>query len=269
MGKRAICRAKITELIDESRDLEQLMLRDCALPGRRANLELAAAFADVATDAKRQPALWPLVRRWGALAAQEAPTNHPREFLCFAAVQAAGALHAAADGERQAEIVALLRTRASDERWRTREAVTFALQRIGELDFAALRAICHDWLAAEAPLELRAVLAALAHPPMLSEPERVRFALDAADAAMSCFRAFETDRRAAPDAVALRKGLEFAPSVYAVAAPDQGFRWLERWASSDELAIKKIVASNLRKARLARAFPERVEEVGEVLMEGC
>lgn len=38
--------------------------------------------------------------------------------------------------------------------------------------------------------------------------------------------------------------------------------------ANPKLALEKIVASNLRKARLARPFPERVEEVGEVLMDG-
>jgi hypothetical protein len=269
MGKRDSCRARIVELVSRPADLEQLMLRDSALPGRRANLELAGAFADVAADEAHQPDLWPLIQRWGALSADEAPTNHPREFLCFAAVQAAGALYAAADGVRRDEILALLRSRASDPRWRTREAVAFGLQRIGELDFAALRRICDDWMRTAAPLELRAVLAALAHPPLLSDPGRVGFALAAADGAMTCFRGLDDEQRAAPDGVALRKGLGFAPSVFAAASPDEGFRWLERWASSEEIVIKKIVASNLRKARLARAFPELVEEVGEVLMDGA
>ena len=266
MSKRSRYRARIAGLDAASRDLEQLMLRESALPGRRANVELAAAFADVVGGEDGGEPGWPLVLRWCGLSADEAPTNHPGEFLHFAAVQAAGALHEGSSPDRQHQIAEMLRVAASDERWRTREAAALGLQRIGEADSSALQRISETWIRDQALLELRAVLAAWAHPPILEVPDQARYALSMAEAAMVRYDELGPDERRAPSAEVLRKGLTFAPSVYVAAMPNEGFSWLERWASSEDMGIKKIVASNLRKARLARAFPERVEEVGEVLM---
>lgn len=47
MNKRLACRNRIGPVLADRTALEELLLRESALPGRRANLELAAAFADV------------------------------------------------------------------------------------------------------------------------------------------------------------------------------------------------------------------------------
>jgi hypothetical protein len=266
VNKRDRCRARIAELHATPSELERLLLRECALPGRRANLELAAAFADAAGSDDEQSHWWTLVDRWCELSADEAPTNHPGEFLHFTALQAAGALYRGATPARRRAIVETLRVAACDDRWRTREAVALGLQRIGETDSPALREISETWMQSPTLLELRALLATWAHPPFLEAPEQTEFALSVAEAAMVRYDGLDADDRREPSAEALRKGLAYAPSVYVASMPNEGFSWLERWASSEDMDIKKIVAANLRKARLARAFPDQVEGVGDVLM---
>ena len=44
-----------------------------------------------------------------------------------------------------------------------------------------------------------------------------------------------------------------------------GFRFLRKWAGADDNDIKKIVAANIRKARLAKRFGDECREVGEIL----
>jgi hypothetical protein len=265
VSKRARCRQQIAERFGDPAALEQLLLRDSALPGRRANLELAAALADEWAERGADEVGWRSLLRWSAITPADAPTNDPREFLPFCAAQAAGALYAAASPLRRRAIVKVLRSAANDERWRMREAAALGLQRIGEADFSVLEEICGAWLDRGGLLTFRAVLAALAHPPFLEHLDRARFALAAADAALRRYAELDATARETPAAVALRKGLEYAPSVFVAALPQEGFALLERWACSEELHLKKVVASNLRKARLARHYPDEVEAVGDVL----
>lgn len=125
---------------DDSRfdELEAELLTGSNLPGPRANLTLAAAFADCigASHASHSSdvveAQWALLTRWLAIAEDEAPTGTPREFLPFCATLALGAVYPTAHAARQEEIADRLRELANDGRWRIREAVTIALQRIGE-----------------------------------------------------------------------------------------------------------------------------------------
>ncbi len=266
MNKREACRRRLEARIGDPAAVEQLLLSDCGLPGPRANLQLAAACADALAARTASGEWWTVLLGWIDLGSLEAPSNHPREFLPFVAAQALGALHARADGPQRTVALARLRRAARDPRWRLREGVAFGLQRIAENDFAALESIAEAWLAEGSALEWRAVLVALAHPPLLLE-EQAGYALEVADRLWRRFAAWSPQERKADDAAALRKALELAPSVLVAASPDGGFALLGRWAGAEELDLKKVVAANLRKARLARAFPDRVEEVGEVLSQ--
>ena len=264
--KRNDLHAKLDALIDDPGRVESFLLERSGLPGPRANLELAEAFADRATALVADPAWMERILRWASLAPLEAPTNHPKEFLPFVAVQALGAVHSSCDEKDRSAIEAVLRRAAHDERWRMREGCAFGLQRIGMASFPDLRALLQGWLEEPSLLGLRAVLAGLAHPPMLEDVAVATFALDAAEVAIETWvssREGQTD-----SAKALRKALEFAPSVFVAAAPVQGFPMLERWADRGQLEVAKIVASNLRKARLARHFPDEVQEVGMRLEAG-
>jgi hypothetical protein len=163
-------------------------------------------------------------------------------------------------------ITAIIRAAAGHARWRTREAAAMALQLLGERSFPALRAICEAWLQDDpTPMEQRAVIAALAHPPILGDAEVARHALEVGGRALAAFAVLDRATRRSEDGRVFKKGLEYALSVFVAALPGEGFAHLRRWAASDDLDVKKILASNLRKARLARRFPEECAEVGEVL----
>ena len=65
----------------------------------------------------------------------------------------------------------------------------------------------------------------------------------------------------------LRKVLGEAPSLLVVQQPSEGFEQLERWAGREAPVARRVVASNLNKARLRRTFPDEVERVGMRLMD--
>ncbi len=267
MKKREACRGHIGEVLTDRSALERLLLRESGLPGRRANLELAAAFADVIEERGDGDGRAAWLHDWAALSAEEAPTNDPHEFLPFVAVQALGASYAgAAAADRQA-VEQHIREAATDPRWRLHEAAAFALQRIGDHDWTLLEPVLTRFGEAESMLVARAALVAVAHPPLLHGPDVATFGLELADQLMDRFVELTPDARKTPAALVLQKALQFAPSVVVAAAPGEGFSMLSRWAGREQIDIKKIVAANLRKARLARHFPDEVEDVGATLSE--
>jgi hypothetical protein len=258
-------RRRVRALADDPDALEKALLEGSGLPGPRANVELASALAEVVGDSSNLGAWRVLLFRWASLDEAAAPVNHPRVYLPFVALQALGALHAGSSAAERAEVVAALRAGANDSRWRLREAVAFGLQRIGKHDFELLRAIAVPWVGEGTPLERRAALVALADPPLLEVPEHAAFALALADQVVLSLFASRAPNLGDPGFDVLIKALAFAPSVYVAAAPSEGFATLSRWADLEPLAAKKMVAANLRKARLARHFPEDVASVGERL----
>ena len=127
------------------------------LPGPRANLELLEAVIEVG-DRARLAHLLALDDGFS----QGAPPNTPDEFLTVCAVAGLGKL--VAQGERA--WLGELRHRASDSRWRVREAVAIGLQHWGDHDLTALIDEMRAW-SSGGWLEQRAVVAALAEPRLL------------------------------------------------------------------------------------------------------
>jgi hypothetical protein len=75
----------------------------------------------------------------------------------------------------------MLEAAAADVRWRMREATAMALQRIAEADFEMAKAVLDRWMARPTPVLERAIVAALAHPPILHESLRVAYCLQVSD----------------------------------------------------------------------------------------
>jgi hypothetical protein len=246
---------------DRGEELAALLAANSNLPGPRGNLELADAFAKQAGDLGPGDGRWQLFQGWSRISAADAPTGDPREFLPFCALQAFGALYAMVDVEHRREIVAILRAAADDERWRTREGVAMAMQRIGEADMAALRAIVDAWLPAATLTGQRAIVAALAHPPILGDAETARYALAVADRIMANVQQADAAVRKSEGFRILRQALEYALSVYVAALPEEGFPRLRAWATDGDLDVQRIVHANLRKARLAKRYPSEVASI--------
>jgi len=271
-------------LLDPARseDLRRLLVAESGLPGPRGNLELAWAFARGVSQSP-EPAAWlATLYRWAEIGAEEAPTGDPREYLAFCAVIAFGALYRShtcgypctqpctcpfwpAQGIYLLEAI---RRAAEDPRWRLREAAAMALQYLGEDDPEELPRILDLWLTGTSLLARRAVVAALAHPPLLEDEGLARYALQKAEAILSDAAAVPVEARKNEEYRVLAKGLGYALSVIVVRLPAEGFALLERWARSPDRDIRRVIAANLKKRRLAAAAPERTAALNRLVAPG-
>jgi hypothetical protein len=236
MTKADDYRAKLRSL----KEWDAYLLAESGLPGPRGNLELAQVVAD-----EGRPALF---RRYLGYTAEKAPTNSPYEFLAFCGVVGLGRLLAEGD-ER---VLPDLRRFASDPRWRLREAVAIALQRLGDADMDRLLSEMRGW-AKGTPLEQRAAAAAVCEPRLLQKASAARAALTLLDRITASVEGVD-DRRS--DAfLALRKGLGYCWSVAVVALPAVGRPLMEKWMARPDEDIRWIMRENLKKNRLARLEP--------------
>jgi hypothetical protein len=270
MTKRETCAAEVRELLGrwlasgQAGELTGYLLSNSNLPGPRGNLELAWAFGDVVSELAplAQQQLWSLASSWTAMTPEMAPTNSAEEYLPFCGTVAVGALGAVLP-ECCAEALDALRCLARDARWRMREGVCFALQRLlaecAEATLAALR----QWVNGGDPLEMRAVAAALADPPLLQEGQLATSALELHR------RIFEQlldrpDRRSEPFKV-LRQGLGFTLSVVVQAVPQEGFALMSELIASRDQDLLWIVRENLKKNRLLRYHLDEVARLNALI----
>ena len=267
-------RTEIDSLLRAFRDgavtqeaLESYLAERSNLPGPRGNLELAAAFADAVVADGADSRLWALLVGWTEIGPADASTDDPRVMLPFTALQTLGALLPAADVARRVAGIIVLKRAASDPRWRIREGVAMGFQRIAERDFDAVRRVFNDWLPKAGLLERRAIVAALAHPPILDEPSRAAYCLGLSERIVADLTSLPTTERRSEEFRVLRQGLEYAISVFAAHDPVNGFGLLERLVRSDDADARRIAKANLGKARLAKRFPERVAALLALLGE--
>ncbi len=233
------------EALSTLEDWTPYLLAESGLPGPRANLELMQVVADMGNEA-----LFEAYLKYGP---EEAPVNSPKMFLATCGIVGMGRLLA----EGQIERLDVIRKHANDPRWRMREGVAMALQRLGDSDMDRLISEMEGW-AHGSLLEKRAAAAALCEPRLLrnNQPDgRTLAILDTITGSLIG----EEDRRS-DDFKALRKGLGYCWSVAVVALPGEGKSLMEKWLDCDDKDIRWIMKENLGKARLARMDGEWVEE---------
>jgi len=221
------------------------LLKESGLPGPRGNLELAQVVAD---EGARD-----LFERYTAYTVDQAPVNSPYEFLAFCGVVGLGRLLA----EGEVNLLKTLRTHASDPRWRVREAVAMALQRLGDKNMDQLLAGMQEW-STGTPLEQRAAAAALCEPRLLGQARHVRIVFQILDRITASLQKSETHPR--EDILVLRKGLGYCWSVAVAALPEEGKSFMEKWLVATNKDIQWIMQENLKKARLTRIEPEWVKK---------
>ena len=206
------------------------------VPGPRANLELLRAVADI-----------------GDLATYDALIDTDDEYLTCCGVVGLGAeLAARPDGR----LLARLRAYASDPRWRVREAVAMALQRLGDADLDRLRSVVLDWADDPDPLVQRAAAAAICEPRLLESAEATATAVEVCQrVTSSLIRRPRTERRNA-DVRTLRRGLGYCWSVAVAADPVPGLAAFAALAVSTDPDVAWIVRENRGKKRLARLLQE-------------
>lgn len=224
MGARAEAyRVKLRALDD----WEPYLQKHSGLPGPRANLELVAAVAEEA-DADR---LW----RYSA---------SPDEFLALCGTAGLGRI-ALLEPDT---VLKWLGELASDPRWRVREGVAMALQRIGRDDMASLLTEMREWARGDYYLQ-RAGVAALCEPALLKTNADAVAVLEVLDHVTASL-ADATDRKDAGFRV-LRQTLGYGWSVAAAAAPQNARPYFEKWLRSNDKDVLWVMRSNLAKARIA------------------
>jgi hypothetical protein len=208
------------------RDWEPYLAANSGLPGPRGNLELVQAVGDEASKS----VLW----RWTASA---------DEYL--AVCGAAGLGRFAHDDPK---VMRRLEELAADPRWRVREGVAMALQRLGKQDMERLVDEMETW-AKRGPYVQRAVAAGLCEPPLLKDQHQVRKVLEILD---TITRSIAASRDRKDDGFrVLRQAMGYCWSVAAAAAPGPGRSMMERWLRSDDPDVRWIMKTNLGKSRMA------------------
>lgn len=233
MGKVDDYRARLRTLDD----WDAFLLQESRLPGPRANLELAYAVGYEGDEER--------FLRLAALGPEDAPQNTPEEFLAFCGVLGLGYLAARAGGEH----FGLLRQKASDPRWRIREAVALGLQQYGQTSSDDLLALISGW-AQGTLLERRAAVATLCEPSLLQDASDAGRIMDILDQITASILD-EADRRTEAFRV-LRQALAYGWSVVVAAQPTMGKPRMARWIAADDPDIRWLMKQNLKKKRLLR-----------------
>ncbi len=233
-------------------DWDEYLMRESGLPGPRGNLELIYAVAETGTEDQFLHLI--------SFIPEKAPVNSQEEFLAACGTVGLGRLVA----EGKTEYLKLLRSLASDPRWRTREGVAMALQIYGEEHMDQLIDEMKHWSEGSC-YEKRAAAAALCEPRLLNKKAQVFKVLQILDNITKTIA--NVENRKDEGFVALRKGMAYCWSVAIVHCPDEGKKLFEKWIGCKDKDIKWIVRENLKKDRLSRMDEAWVEECKRKEME--
>jgi HEAT repeat protein len=214
-------------------DVPAFLTTHSGLPGPRGNLELLAAFGDVASD--------------GLILSLVGSDDEYHASCAAAALGRLVAEHAEDDS-----LLPLLKAQAADPRWRVREGAAMGLQRLGDADAPRLRTVVAAWAADPDPLVQRAAVAGICEPRLLRDPATAAAALDACRVTTGLLGARPSTARRDPDVRTLRQALGYCWSVAVAGDPVAG---LPAFAALDETTdpdVRWIARENRKKARLAR-----------------
>jgi hypothetical protein len=202
------------------------------LPGPRGNIELAQAVADE-----------------GDAACFDRFIATGDEYLTFCGVVGLGRLLAEGAG---AKVEQRLSGHAVDSRWRVREAVAMALQRLGDADLPRLLDLVRDWAGDSDPLVQRAAAAGICEPRLLRTPSGAAAAVDVCERATQTLAARPGEQRKDAGVRSLRQALGYCWSVAVAADPEAGLPRFRALSLSGDPDVAWVVRENGRKARLAR-----------------
>jgi hypothetical protein len=198
------------------------------LPGPRSNLTLLDAAGDVLPHELALAFL-----------------DEPDEYLASCGTVTLGRLLLEGD----LSVVSRLTQLAADERWRVRESVAIAAQRVGDRDPALLRELVAAWTHDADPLVVRAGIAAICEPRLLADPTTARAAITACQDATAHLASTPTERRRDAGVRTLRQGLGYCWSVAVAGSPAAGMPAFTDLDTSDR-DIAWVVAENRKKKRL-------------------
>ena len=247
--------------------LEDYLIDFSQLPGRRANLELIGAFADSVGALCTAPDLslnrsyvameWLLreflVRHPPAVFGSDPDSPLQMPQICGAVAMGEWA---AAFQHIEAGVATLLEVGISPL-WRVRESAAMGLQRllrhrwdstVRRLRRRILDATAYEW---------RALIAGIAEPDLLADPDHALDALDLHYAALASLRRLPPLVRRDPAVRTLRQALGYSVSVVIAATPAAGFAQAHAWITWDDPDVLWILRENVKKKRLS-AWPDEL-----------
>lgn len=270
MGKREKYHIELSKVIrnfldiDDTRLITDYFINNSHLPGRRANLELANAFADISTEFKEEISkkLWDLCLFFISFTSDKAPTNNPKEFLPFCGTWAIGAIGASSP-EYYHESLIILKAKSDDQRWRMREAVAFGLQKLLMKHPYKTLTELKGWIEDVNWLTMRAIAAGVAHPSVLINSKISEIALELHELIFS--KIISCDDFSSEEFKILKKGLSYTLGVIVQANPGEGFKFLNDYIITEHKQIQMIIKENLKKNRLIKNFPREVASIRQKL----
>ncbi len=206
------------------------------LPGPRGNIELGRAVAEE-----------------GDRAAFEELIATDDEYLTFCGVLGLGAVLAAGPDLALEE---QLKQYASDDRWRVREAVAMALQRLGDDAPDHLFDLVNRWADDPDPLVQRAAVAGICEPRLLATDTATGTAIAACERATVSLSERPPSVRRENGVRTLRQGLGYCWSVAVAADPARGLPAFRALARSKDPDVAWVVRENRKKQRLASLLGE-------------
>ena len=245
---------------EDERAITDYLLAQSNLPGPRGNLELAAAFAELAEDyyEKDPERLWNFCLNLTEVFAEEAPVNDPKEFLPFCGACALGAFGSVSPALYH-QALSRLKALSNDPRWRLREGVAMGIQKLVEREGEKTLKELDGWIVRTQWLAMRAVAAGVAEPALLTDKHIAKKALALHK---KIFDRILSGNERKPEAFkALRKGLGYSLSVVVAAIPEEGFAYMRQLAESQDSDIRWILNENLKKNRLVKKYPDEVATI--------
>lgn len=241
-------------------NLERYILTHSNLPGKMANLTLISLIADIMDANPSIAESWfPTLRTWFDA---KADGNNAETILLLTALESFGAIYHHSTKEQHFEITAQLKNSLNNERWRVREIVTESYKRIGLSSYEELITQFEVILSEKiTPLEMRGLLATVAHPELLHSEQQLIFSQKIMTLAFNFYMDLDLTKFTKEDKLVLKKGLSFAPSVIVSKNPKEGFLFFDTLVTTQDKDITRIVKENLKKKRLSNVYPDEVESL--------
>jgi len=274
---------------DRSALVDYLLSRS-NLPGPHANLELLHRFSDSVEQQCNGHCdeLWDLCVSFVSIPQDKAFTGSSMEFIPMCGTVGFGAIGVSNDSARNPYFersMERLKAIAGDPRWRVRESVAIALQKVLERSRKRAVRTLSEWIEPEQWLQMRAVAAGIAEPPLLKDPMLCHHALALHQEIVGHVVKY-LDATQAPTVTEVMRAepfrklvqaLQYSLSVVVAASPEEGFVFLKELtknassrngnpgSAKTASVLRKILKGNLKKNRLVRPFPKRVDELMELL----
>ncbi|MBN1215655.1 MAG: hypothetical protein JXA99_09490 [Candidatus Lokiarchaeota archaeon] len=248
---------------DDIEDLISYLKLNSNLPEPRGNLELGQAFSEIILNKNdKLDFLKHTIEQLLSWTPSKAPVNDPKEFLAFCGTLGLGSL--ALNKEYMDFAFSAIKKMAKDSRWRVREAVAKALEIIAINNKEILLLFLNDWIKKENDwLSLRAIAAGTAESLIHKTLKEDKIFINATFELHKIIFNFilEAIDKKSEEFRILRKGLGFTLSLVVFINPNEGFEYLEQLINTNDKDVLWIVKENLKKKRLIKNFPKRVEKL--------